>query len=122
MDTKAVPKLPQYCGQIEQTGARGVWIPMNSADPYAGGNNHKNQRRREESAYYTYTYTNAVQKLREETFKPCDEVPLEFFQWERVLIDEVHESVRFATSTDELNFINQILTHRSLLLVVHNEG
>lgn len=28
-----VPKLPTYSGQIEQNGARGVWIPASSADP-----------------------------------------------------------------------------------------
>lgn len=39
-----VPTLPSYSGQIEQSGARGTWIPATSADPYGGANNGNNQK------------------------------------------------------------------------------
>lgn len=102
INTSDLPKLPPYTGQIEQTGARGVWIPSSSADPYAGGNNSNNQKRRNQSAYYTYIYDMAVQNLRKKEFKPSEKaVPLEFFEWERVIIDEIHESL--CTTRVEMN-------------------
>ena len=73
-----LPKLPPYSGQTEQSEARGVWIPATSADPYGGANNANNQRRRNQSAYYTFTYLRAVQKLRENEFaENARSVPLE---------------------------------------------
>lgn len=89
-----VPKLPQYAGQLEQNAARGVWIPATSQDPYGGGNNPLSQRRREQSAYYTFIYLKAIAALREQTFKPTDKgVSLEYFEWERIIVDEIHESL-----------------------------
>jgi hypothetical protein len=89
-----VPKLPPYAGQLEQNAARGVWIPATSQDPYGGGNNPLSQRRREQSAYYTFIYLKAIAALREQTFKPTDKgVPLEYFEWERIIVDEIHESL-----------------------------
>ena len=38
-DVEDCPKLPQYVGQKELTGASGIWIPASSADPYGGTNN-----------------------------------------------------------------------------------
>ena len=38
-DLEDCPKLPQYVGQKELTGASGIWIPATSADPYGGANN-----------------------------------------------------------------------------------
>ena len=89
-----LPSLPPYTGQVEQNMARGVWIPHTSTDPYAGGNNPRNQRRRNESAYYTYVYKKAVLKIRTKNFKGHDKgVPLEYFEYERLFFDEIHESL-----------------------------
>lgn len=60
-----IPKLPSHSGKIEQSQARGVWIPATSADPYAGSNNTNNQKRRDQSAYYTFIYQKAISHLRE---------------------------------------------------------
>jgi len=77
-NTKDAPRLPSHTGQIEQTGAKGVWIPATSADPYAGGNNANSQKRRNQSAYFTFVYLKAVQELRNKEFKPSTKgVPLE---------------------------------------------
>jgi len=86
------PKLPKSAGQTEVSEAKGVWIPGSSQDPYAGGKG--NQSYRNESAHYTYVYNTAIQKLRKRTFKPTDMgVPLEYFEWHRVIVDEIHESL-----------------------------
>jgi len=99
-----LPKLPQYTGQKEQIGAKGVWIPATSTDPYGGGNNPLNQKRRTESAYYTHVYQSAVDKLREKEFKPSDKgVPLEYFEYERIFVDEVHESLCTTRAEMELD-------------------
>lgn len=89
-----LPKLPPYAGQIEQIGAAGVWIPFTSSDPYGGANNTNNQKRRNQSAYYTYVYLKAIKTLRKKEFKQADKgIPLEYFEWERIFVDEIHESL-----------------------------
>lgn len=64
----SVPRLPPYAGQKELNSARGVWMPMSSADPYGGANNSNNQRRRNASARYTHVYIESVHRLREKEF------------------------------------------------------
>ena len=89
-----VPALPPYSGQAEITAANGLWIPHTSQDPYAGGNNPRNQRRRDDSAFYTFIYSKAIDAIRELQFGNKHKgVPLEYFEWERVIVDEIHESL-----------------------------
>jgi len=90
-----LPRLPTHSGQKEINDARGVWIPATSADPYAGSNNSTNQQNRNASAFYTHVYQEAIRNIRNnDVFKESDRaVPLEFFEWERVIVDEIHESL-----------------------------
>lgn len=89
-----VPALPQYSGQAEQIAAVGLWIPHTSQDPYGGGNNPRSQRRRDDSAFYTHIYTRAILALRNRQLEEKHlSVPLEYFEWERVIVDEIHESL-----------------------------
>jgi len=90
---KDVPTLPSYAGQIEQSGAKGVWIPASSADPYGGANNGNNQKRRNQSAFFTHVYHTAIQTIRQKEFDPKAHVPLEYFEWQRIFVDEIHESL-----------------------------
>ena len=77
-NTKDTPKLPRFSGFTERIGARGVWIPATSADPYAGGNTSNNQKRRNQSAYFTFIYIKAIQELRKRKFdRSVKGVPLE---------------------------------------------
>lgn len=100
-EVKNLPGLPQYAGQIEQTQARGVWIPSSSNDPYGGANNPNNQKRRNHTAFYTTQYNRGVQALRQQTFKGSERgIPLEFFEFHRIIVDEVHESL--CTTRNEL--------------------
>jgi len=62
-----------------------------------------NQRRRNASARYTHVYLNAVHKLREKKFAEDKKgVPLEYFDWERIIVDEIH--VRHQTFAVEYNW------------------
>ena len=100
-EVKNIPGLPQYTGQIELNQARGVWIPAASNDPYGGANNPNNQKRRNHTAFYTSLYNKGVQALRKKEFKEADRgVPLEFFEYHRIIVDEVHESL--CTTKSEL--------------------
>lgn len=102
MDANDFMSLPKYTGQVEKSEAHGVWIPATSRDPYAGGNNPQSQKRRNESARYTHVYMSAIDRLRGEKFAKTDKgVPLEFFEWERIIVDEIHECL--CTTKDEMN-------------------
>lgn len=94
---KPFPKLPTHSGQKELNGARGIWIPHSSSDAYGGTNNSSNQSNRNQSAYYTHVYQQAIKNIRgdlQDSIKGNTKgVPLEFFEWERVFVDEVHESL-----------------------------
>jgi len=93
-DVEDCPKMPPYAGQKELTGALGVWIPATSADPYGGANSQFNQKRRNASARYTHVYLSAVYKLRDINFQGARRgVPLEYFEWERIIVDEIHVSI-----------------------------
>jgi Helicase conserved C-terminal domain len=56
--------------------------------------NDGNQKKRDAQAYYGYCYSEAIQKLRQKTFDSSERgVPIEWFIWERVIVDECHESL-----------------------------
>ena len=105
LSVEHLPKLPAYSGQKELSGARGTLIPATSADPYGGSNNASNQANRNQSAYYTHIYQTAIKKIRSERIDKIKGdttgVPLEFFEWERIFVDEVHESL--CTSKAEID-------------------
>ena len=105
-DLKECPELPTRTGQIEKNGADGIWIPTSSQDPYGGANNPNNQRRRNASAYFTFMYLQMVQKLRGKKFRDTEQgMPLEFFEWERIFVDEIHESL--CTTKQELGMAKE---------------
>lgn len=56
--------------------------------------NKGNQRTRDAQAYYGHCYSEAIAKLRGKTFTAKDKgVPIEYFTWERIVIDECHETL-----------------------------
>jgi hypothetical protein len=78
-------------------------------DPYAGSNNSSNQKNRNASAFYTHVYQEAVQTVRDvkkASFKNTDRgIPLEYFEWERVIVDEIHENL--CTTKSEIDEARQ---------------
>lgn len=56
--------------------------------------NKGDQRKRDAQAYYGHCYAEAIEKLRKKKFAPTDRgVPLEYFTWQRIIIDECHETL-----------------------------
>lgn len=67
---------------------------MQAAGPETYVGNKGNQMARDAQAYYSHCYAAAIEKLREKKFAPTERgVPLEWFLWERVVIDECHETL-----------------------------
>ena len=91
IDAEDCPKLPRYTGQKELSGAHGVWLPAGHSDQ--GNRISLNQRRRNASARYTHLYLKAVHGLRSQSLPQTKKgVPLEYFEWERIIVDEIHVS------------------------------
>ena len=87
-------RLPAGTGLIgsEPDILTGVWVPNSSQDPF--GKSKARQEDRDIAALFTVRYAEAVAKLRATTFKPSDKgVPLEWFTFERMVVDECHESL-----------------------------
>ncbi|KAG7339316.1 SNF2 family helicase [Nitzschia inconspicua] len=105
-----VPEIPKDIGQKERAGVRGVWIPASSRDPFGMGatTEMKNQRKREHSAFFTFTYLQAIESIRQQNFKPTDKgIPIEYFEWERVIVDEIHECLMAEKDYLELDWFKE---------------
>ena len=67
-------------------------MPFTSLNPF--GKAQARQEDRDAAALFTVRYGEALAKLRRKPFKPTDKgVPLEWFEFERLIIDECHESL-----------------------------
>ena len=84
-------KTPLYLGQRAPESLIGTWVPGHPAEPYAGTKG--NQKYRDTSAYFTEHYGKAVEKLRHTQLDDSKRgIPLEYFEWERLVFDECHEA------------------------------
>ena len=97
VDAEALPNLlvgrkaSRNIGQ-EPDILTGVWVPNSSQDPF--GKSGARQEDRDQAALFSSRYAAAVSRLRNKSFKETSEgVPLEWFEWERLVIDECHESL-----------------------------
>ena len=88
------PKLPTTWGAKECIGVRGVWVAHTSADPYGQGAS-ASQKKRDDCGFFTDRYSEIIDILRNKTKieEKTKGVPLEYFKWERVVVDEIHESL-----------------------------
>ena len=69
----------------------GTWIPGHPADMYADAKG--DQKNRDAAAFFTSSYEAATERLRAKTFADSTMgVPLEYFRFERIIIDECHEA------------------------------
>lgn len=89
--------------QREAPTIEGTWIRNMASGPEIYVGNKGNQKNRDAQAYYSHCYSSAVEKLRQKTFGPKEKgVPIEYFLWERIVIDECHETLvtgkRFETA------------------------
>lgn len=66
----------------------------NSSCRFRSVGNKGNQKYRDQLAYYSHQYTSAITELRRQSFSPQTQgVPIEYFTWERIIIDECHETL-----------------------------
>ena len=67
----------------------GVWVPNSSQDPF--GRSKARQEDRDVAAYFTVRYNECLKTLRAQKFKGSTKgVPLEWFTFERMIVDECH--------------------------------
>ena len=99
----SLPRLPYggkgqaKGGHLEAASLVGTWIPGHPADMY--GDAKGDQKNRDAAAFFTSRYEAATERLRAKTFADSTMgVPLEYFRFERIIIDECHEAACRPTS------------------------
>lgn len=91
---ESVPPAPSGYSQREAPTIEGTWIRNMASGPGIYVGNDGTQQKRDAQAFYSHCYSKAVAKLREKKFEAKDRgVPLEWFKWERIVIDECHETL-----------------------------
>ena len=89
-----IPPAPAAYSQREAPTIEGTWVRNMAPGPSVYVGNKGNQRTRDAQAYYSHCYSEAIIKLRQKTFGIKEKgVPLEYFTWERIVIDECHETL-----------------------------
>mmetsp|Transcript_26349 Transcript_26349/g.39929 ORF Transcript_26349/g.39929 Transcript_26349/m.39929 type:complete len:680 (+) Transcript_26349:2845-4884(+) len=89
-----IPSAPSGYSQREAPTIEGTWVRNMASGPEIYVGNKGNQRTRDEQAYYGHCYSEAIKTLRKKTFDSSERgVPLEYFTWERIVIDECHETL-----------------------------
>jgi hypothetical protein len=71
-------------------------VPSHPAEPYGGQGSQgsSGQEKRNQAAFFTSQYRLAIRSLRKrQDLKPTSKgVPLEYFEYERIILDECHEA------------------------------
>ena len=99
--SKKIPPAPKSYSQREAPSIEGTWVRNMASGPSIYVGNNGKQRVRDEQAYYGHCYSEAIKKLRQKKFDASDRgVPLEYFTWERVIVDECHESLVTASKQE----------------------
>mmetsp|Transcript_18227 Transcript_18227/g.26821 ORF Transcript_18227/g.26821 Transcript_18227/m.26821 type:complete len:2370 (-) Transcript_18227:73-7182(-) len=89
-----IPPAPSGYSQREAPSIEGTWVRNMASGPEIYVGNNGKQRTRDEQGYYGFCYSEAIGKLREKTYAGSERgVPLEYFTWERIVIDECHETL-----------------------------
>lgn len=84
--------IPSGSGQKEPDRLTGIWIPGHPANVY--GSSKGKQVQREEMAYFASEYAKTIEELRKKKLSPdLTNPPLEYFQWHRIVVDEVHQAL-----------------------------
>ncbi len=89
--SRKIPPAPSN-GHKEAPTIEGTWVRnMNSGPAIYVGNDAK-QKHRDEQAFYGHRYSEAIKLLRQQNFSASERgVPLEWFTWDRIVVDECHE-------------------------------
>lgn len=96
-----IPPAPAN-GHAEAPTIEGTWVRNMQSGPSIYVGNTSEQKHRDAQGYYGYSYAENIKKLREKTFGPNERgVPLEYFSWDRVIVDECHECLVSTKQQDQ---------------------
>lgn len=110
-----IPHAPKHVSQREAPSIEGTWIRNQSSGPDMYVGNKTDQRKREALAYYSHCYEKNIEHLRRrQDFTANDRgVPLEWFTFFRVVVDECHETLITAKKDNDLSDLKAFTeTHR----------
>lgn len=97
---KEIPPAPSS-GHKEAPTIEGTWVRNMASGPAIYVGNNAKQKHRDEQAFYGHRYSEAIKKLRGKKFKESDRgVPLEWFTWDRIVVDECHECLVSSAKQD----------------------
>lgn len=104
MSTKAgakkIPPAPSN-GHKEAPTIEGTWVRNMASGPAIYVGNDSRQKHRDEQAYYGHCYSGAIKELRQKKFGESERgVPLEWFTWDRIVVDECHECLVSTSKQD----------------------
>jgi len=89
--SKEIPPAPSN-GHKEAPTIEGTWVRNMQSGPAIYVGNDANQKHRDEQAFYGHRYSEAIKLLRQKKFGESERgVPLEWFTWDRIVVDECHE-------------------------------
>ena len=97
---KKIPPAPSN-GHKEAPTIEGTWVRNMSSGPQIYVGNDSKQKHRDEQAFYGHRYSEAIKKLRGKKFGASERgVPLEWFTWDRIVVDECHECLVSTSKQD----------------------
>ena len=86
-----IPPAPSN-GHKEAPTIEGTWVRNMASGPAIYVGNDAKQKHRDEQAFYGHRYSEAIKLLRQKKFGASERgVPLEWFTWDRIVVDECHE-------------------------------
>eukprot|EP00584_Thalassiosira_punctigera_P025640 CAMPEP_0172555300 /NCGR_PEP_ID=MMETSP1067-20121228/58342_1 /TAXON_ID=265564 ORGANISM="Thalassiosira punctigera, Strain Tpunct2005C2" /NCGR_SAMPLE_ID=MMETSP1067 /ASSEMBLY_ACC=CAM_ASM_000444 /LENGTH=2498 /DNA_ID=CAMNT_0013343815 /DNA_START=188 /DNA_END=7684 /DNA_ORIENTATION=+ len=95
-----IPPAPTT-GHKEAPTIEGTWVRNMASGPAIYVGNDAKQKHRDEQAFYGHQYSKAIEKLRKKKFDPSQRgVPLEWFTWNRIVVDECHECLVSSAKQD----------------------
>jgi len=100
-NAKKIPPAPSN-GHKEAPTIEGTWVRNMASGPAIYVGNDSKQKHRDEQAFYGHRYSEAIKKLRQKKFGASERgVPLEWFTWERIIVDECHECLVSTKEQDQ---------------------
>ncbi|KAL7543053.1 hypothetical protein ACHAXR_012745 [Thalassiosira sp. AJA248-18] len=96
-----IPPAPSS-GHKEAPTIEGTWVRNMASGPAIYVGNNSKQKHRDEQAFYGHRYSEAITKLRQKKFDESERgVPLEWFTWDRIVVDECHECLVSSAKQDQ---------------------
>lgn len=98
---KEIPPAPSS-GHKEAPTIEGTWVRNMASGPAIYVGNDAKQKHRDEQAFYGHRYSEAIKRLRQKKFGGSERgVPLEWFTWDRIVVDECHECLVSSAKQDQ---------------------